>query len=230
MIDDRKTDGPKNAGPKSAGPKTDRGPRKQSREARRLQLIDATLETLAARGYARVTLLEVAQAAGLSHGLVNFHFASKEKLLEETLTHLAEEYRANWQRYLAEAGEDPGAQLAALILADYDPVAASPMKIAAWCAFLGEAQVRPLYQARFQTNDEAYVAQLEAVIQALLARHGQPGHAPRIARAIRLVTLGCWLDSVTLTDPYAITEARATSLATARAFFPAEPALALETS
>ena len=220
MIDSAKTD----------GPKTERGPRKQSREARRLQLIDATLETIAARGYARVTLLEVAQTAGLSHGLVNFHFATKEKLLEETLTHLAEEYRANWQRYLAEAGEDPGAQLAALILADYDPVAASPMKIAAWCAFLGEAQVRPLYQARFQTNDEAYVAHLESVIQALLARHGLPGHAPRIARAIRLVTLGCWLDSVTLTDPYAITEARATSLATARAFFPDEPALALETS
>jgi len=208
--------------------KEDRGPRKQSREARRGQLIEATLETLAARGYARVTLLEVAQTAGLSHGLVNFHFATKEKLLEETLTHLAEEYRANWLRYLDAAGDDPGAQLAALIMADYDAVAASPVRIAAWCAFLGEAQVRPLYQARFQTNDDAYIARLEQIVTALLMRHGLTGHAPRIARAIRLVTLGCWLDSVTLTDPWAITEARATSLTAARAFFPNEPALAVE--
>lgn len=208
--------------------KEDRGPRKQSREARRGQLIEATLETLAARGYARVTLLEVAQTAGLSHGLVNFHFATKEKLLEATLTHLAEEYRANWLRYLDAAGDDPGAQLAALIMADYDAVAASPVRIAAWCAFLGEAQVRPLYQARFQTNDDAYIARLEQIVAALLLRHGLTGHAPRIARAIRLMTLGCWLDSVTLTDPWAITEARATSLTAARAFFPNEPALAVE--
>lgn len=202
------------------------GPRKQSRAARRVQLIEATLETMAARGYARVTLHEVARVAGLSHGLVNFHFASKERLLEETLTHLAEEYRANWMRWLQAAGDDPGRQLAAMIRADYDPVAASPMRIAAWCAFLGEAQVRPLYQARCQANDDAYVAALEAIVVALLARHGLTGHAPRIARAIRLVTLGLWLDTVTLTAPYGMAEAEATALTAARAFFPAEAALA----
>ena len=54
-------------------------PRKLSREARRSQLIEATIETLAARGYARTTLTEVAKQAGLSHGLVNFHFETKEK-------------------------------------------------------------------------------------------------------------------------------------------------------
>lgn len=202
------------------------GPRKQSRAARRQQLIDATLETIAARGYSRVTLHEVARVAGLSHGLVNFHFASKENLLEETLIHLAEDYRANWLRYLAAAGEDPGAQLLAMIRAEWDPEANSPQRIAAWCAFLGEAQVRPLYQAQCQSNDDAYVAQMEDIVARLLVAHGRRDDAARIARAIRLVTLGLWLDSVTLTAPFAIAEACATSLATARAFFPEEPALA----
>ena len=204
------------------------GPRKQSREARRGQLIEATLETLAARGYARVTLLEVARTAGLSHGLVNFHFDSKDKLLEATLTQLAEEYRANWLRHVEAAGEDPGAQLAAMIAADYDPVANSPVRIAAWCAFLGEAQVRPLYQAQCQANDEAYVDRMEVIVRALLARNGMTGHACRIARSIRLVTLGAWVDIVTLTAPYAMEEARETSLTAARAFFPNEPALQTE--
>ena len=68
-------------------------PRKLSREFRRQQLIDSTIETIAARGYARTTLTDVANHAGLSHGLVNFHFQSKEKLLAETLLFLAEEYR-----------------------------------------------------------------------------------------------------------------------------------------
>ena len=53
-------------------------PRKLSREARRSQLIEAMIETLATRGYARTTLTEVAKQAGLSHGLVNFHFETKK--------------------------------------------------------------------------------------------------------------------------------------------------------
>ena len=203
------------------------GPRKQSREARRHQLIEATLETLAARGYARVTLHEVAQVAGLSHGLVNFHFASKERLLEETLSQLAEDYRETWARYVAAAGDDPGRQLAAMICADYDAVASSPLRIAAWCAFLGEAGVRPLYQARCQANDDAYIARMEEIVARLLA--GRPGNPARIARALRLVTLGAWLDIVTLTDPYSIVEARATSLTAAQAVFPDVPALNPET-
>ncbi|NBZ87933.1 TetR family transcriptional regulator [Stagnihabitans tardus] len=202
-----------------------RGPRKQSREARRSQLIEATLETLAARGYARVTLLEVARTAGLSHGLVNFHFSSKEKLLEATLTQLAEEYRANWLRHVEEAGEDPAAQLAAMVAADFDPVINSPLRIAAWCAFLGEAQVRPLYQAQCQANDEAYVDRMEVIVRQLLNRNGMTGHACRIARAIRLVSLGSWVDVVTLTAPYTMAEARETAFTAARAFFPDEPAL-----
>ena len=75
-----------------AKPET-RAPRKASRESRREQLIEATIETIAANGLSRTTLTEVANAAGLSHGLVNFHFQSKDRLLAETLLYLSEEYR-----------------------------------------------------------------------------------------------------------------------------------------
>jgi len=74
-----------------------RPPRTMSREARRGQIIEATIRTLAARGFARTTLTEVARTAGLSPGLVLFHFETKEKLLAETLGFLAEEYWQNWQ-------------------------------------------------------------------------------------------------------------------------------------
>ena len=96
-------------------------PRKMSREIRRAQLIESTIETLASRGYARCTLTEMARTAGLSHGLVNFHFETKEKLLSETLTRLAEESRLNWLSYLKKAGEYPAAQVAALLAADFNP-------------------------------------------------------------------------------------------------------------
>ena len=96
-------------------------PRKLSREARRSQLIEAMIETLATRGYARTTLTEVAKQAGLSHGLVNFHFETKEKLLAETLMFLAEEYRLNWTAALERAGDRPAAQLDAFAAGRLQP-------------------------------------------------------------------------------------------------------------
>ena len=64
-----------------------------SREERRKQLFEATLNTIAECGFSRTTLTEVARRAGLSHGLVLFHFETKEKLLTETLDYLSDEYR-----------------------------------------------------------------------------------------------------------------------------------------
>ena len=95
-------------------------PRKASREARRQQFIEATIATLARNGYARTTLTEVAATAGLSHGLIIFHFQTKEQLLTETLLFLAREYRDNWMRALEAAPASAAARLEAMIRADFE--------------------------------------------------------------------------------------------------------------
>ncbi len=128
------------------------GPRKASKEQRRQQLIDATM-TIARKGYAALTLADVAKAAGLSGGIVNFHFESKEKLLVATLRHLAEEYRLNWQTALKEAGPSPAARLAALATADFNDVVCTPVKLAAWSAFWAEARTgRPTWSIAAPTT------------------------------------------------------------------------------
>ena len=95
--------------------------RTASREVRRQQLIEATIGVLAAKGYAALTLADVARAAGLSVGIIDFHFEGKEKLLAETLRHLAAEYQRNWSEAMAAAGPSPAARLAAVLRADFDP-------------------------------------------------------------------------------------------------------------
>ena len=92
--------------------------RKISREVRQQQLIAATMRVLSRKGYAQTTLSDVAAEAGVSHGLVNFHFESKEKLLSATLLFMAEEYRQNWQKALAAAGPRAADRLAALMAAE----------------------------------------------------------------------------------------------------------------
>ncbi len=158
--------------------------------------------------------------AGLSHGLVNFHFETKENLLAETLLYMAEEYKANWARYLAEAVPAPAAQLDALLRADLDPAICRPSRLSAWLAFWGEAQGRPMYQDRAGANDDVYIRQIEEICARLQAEGGYDGPTVRIARILRITTEGVWLDMMTMKNPYDVAESQATIFACAAAFFP----------
>ncbi len=199
-----------------------RPPRKQPRDARRVQLIEATIVSLARNGYARTTLTEVARIAGLSHGLVNFHFATKENLLAETLRYLTDEYRRNWETAVACAGDDPALRLDALLRADFNPAIYTPERLSAWCSFWGETTSRPLYQEVCGDNDRAYAATLETLCEALLQRSGADGSPVRIARVLRVVIEGVWLDMMTIRVPYPPSEALASVMACAAAFFPGD--------
>ena len=194
--------------------------RKLSRGERRQQLIEATIRVIAERGYARTTLGDVARSAGLSHGLVNFHFESKEKLLAETLKYLAEDYRQNWMQAVAKAGDRVECQLDAFLRADFDPNALTPGKLAAWTAFWGEAQNRPLYQEYCSTNDQEYVRVLEGMCARMIADYGYAGEPVRVARVIRLTGEGLWLDLMNALAPYSVDEALRTIMTCAAAFFP----------
>lgn len=194
--------------------------RTQSKEVRRVQLIEATIKSLAERGISRTTVTEVAARAGTSHGLVLFHFGSKENLLAETLDYLAEEYRSNWQSALEVAGDAPEKRIHALIDADFDDTVCTPARLSAWCAFWGESQSRPLYQSRCGANDELYNATLSQLCLEMNMRYGFTHDPERAARLIRIMTEGVWLDLMTLATPYAVSEARETVLLGARALYP----------
>jgi TetR/AcrR family transcriptional repressor of bet genes len=195
-------------------------PRKASRERRRQQLIEATIKTIAKRGYSQTTLTDVAATAGVSHGLVNFHFHTKEKLLAETLLSMAEEYQSNWAVALAEAAPDPASQLNALITADFNDAICTPDKLAAWCAFWGEAQSRPIYLEQCGANDRDYNAMKEEVCRRLVAEGGYAIDAARAARVLRVTIEGVWLDLLAAVEPYSKDEAMKTVYFCAAAFFP----------
>jgi AcrR family transcriptional regulator len=194
--------------------------RTASREHRRRQMIEATIESLAARGYAQTTMTDVAAASGVSHGLVNFHFETKEKLLTETLLHIAAEYRENWRRALAGAAPSPAAQLNALLLADFNEKVCTQSKLRAWCAFWGEAQSRPIYQEKCAVYDQACNRELEEVCARLIAEGCYAHNAGRVARLLRVIVEGLWLDIMSMTTPYSRDEAMRTVYVCAAALFP----------
>ncbi|MFF4739936.1 TetR/AcrR family transcriptional regulator [Streptomyces sp. NPDC001262] len=59
-------------------------------QARRAQIIDAAVETLAEHGFAKASLARIAQRAGISKGVISYHFAGKEELLERLVEQVYE--------------------------------------------------------------------------------------------------------------------------------------------
>lgn len=53
-------------------------------EARRKQIIDATIETLAHHGFVGTSFATISQCIGISRGLISYHFENKNELLHET--------------------------------------------------------------------------------------------------------------------------------------------------
>lgn len=195
-------------------------PRKASRDVRRQQLIDATIETIGRCGYAKTTLTEVARNAGLSHGLINFHFQTKEQLLSDTLLFLMNEYRGNWVAALEQAGDRLADQLAAILTADFNPIICTEEKRTAWVAFWGEAQSRPVYQQMCGPMDEEYAAMLEAICARLVAEGGYPLAAEDAARVLRAMLEGIWLELVRSESRYSLAVALRTAFTAAAALFP----------
>ncbi len=58
-------------------------------EARRAQIISATVDTLAEEGYVKASLSQIAKRAGISTSLIPYHFKDKDDLIEQTVSELS---------------------------------------------------------------------------------------------------------------------------------------------
>lgn len=192
-----------------------RSPRRTAPKAeRQLQLIRATIRSIAANGLSETTMASVAGAAGLSQGSINLHFRSKQRLLVATLHHLADQYRACWEQAVAAAGEDPADRLAARVAADFTPPVCARDTLAVWFAFWGESKSRPTYRRICADQDRSDRAEIVRLCEALMRQGGYAGvDADVVAATLSAMTSGLWLDL--LTRPRTIDRAGAHAICTA---------------
>src|SRR3954465_4159795 len=85
------------------------------RASRRKELIEAAIHVIARHGYAGCTVGRVAQGAGASQGLMNFHFKSIVLLLEAAFNHVADEFDQAWKARVGESGTEPWDRITAMI-------------------------------------------------------------------------------------------------------------------
>lgn len=158
--------------------------------ARRLHLIEATIETLGELGFRAASLGEIARRAKVSPGLFAHYFGDKDGLLEATLRFMAARLtRATAQRMRAAPSALDrvlAVSEAALAPEEFDPRVSS-----VWLAFWGQLshsepyrRVQSIYQRRMRSN-------LRHGLRALVAQERVESCATLIAATID----GLWLQS-----------------------------------
>jgi AcrR family transcriptional regulator len=181
--------------------------RTASKEERKSQLIKATIRSIAKHGLSVTTMSTVAKEAGLSQGIINLHFQSKDRLLEETLRYVVDEYRQAWFQAFDNGGESPVEKLTALVAVDFKKHICQRNKLAVWFAFWGESRSRPTYRQICAEWDMEYRQVLEDLCQQVIDDGGYSSRADFVAYGLSAMSEGLWLDlllnSAEMTPPLA---------------------------
>jgi AcrR family transcriptional regulator len=168
-------------------------------EATRRAILHAAAGLFRQRGYAAVSLRDIAEAVGMKTGSLYYHFDSKESLVEEILT-LGTQGAFEASRAAVEAlGEaaDPVDKLEQVVLAhttflhDEQDFASANLKIL--------QQVPPQIRERHVRQDREYGRFVAGIIDEIAATHGLArGVDPSI---LRMLCFGAMNWSISWYDP-----------------------------
>lgn len=168
-------------------------PRKKIKDKRRVQLIEANMESIAVRGLTETTITHISETAGMSRGIINFYFDSKETMMRETLTHLLEEQTLAWQEALEKSANAPAQEkLQALVKALFSTRICARKKLAVWAAFIAHAATHAPYRYAF----EQATVKLSETLNALLEEQSGSKAAQGLSLQILGMVRGFWLEQL----------------------------------
>jgi TetR/AcrR family transcriptional repressor of bet genes len=160
--------------------------RPSNTEQRRAEIVDGLLQVMAERGYQRATVPEIARAAGLSPGLLHYHFDHKQQILVALVKRLVLGLERRARSRLAAAGDAPRERLVAYVDAFVALGAdADPRAVSAWALIGAEAVRDEEVRALYAQAVKSFLATLERLCREALRAEGRSaGGVKRIAAAI----------------------------------------------
>ena len=175
---------------------TDKRRRAQPKEVRRGQLIHATIKSIAKNGLSGTTMATITREAGLSMGIANLHFESKDKLLAATLQHVTNEYNTGQTDILSSSQYTSSAdKLQALLDFHFSTNLIQKNKLAVWFAFWGEAKARPTYQSICSRSDIQAERAIRQFFQSVIDEGKyKMADAELLAIGYTAMLDGLWLD------------------------------------
>ena len=196
--------------------------RSEQKQQTRQKLLEATMEVIASEGLSGVTMAKVAEQAGLSRGISNFHFQSKEQLLLETLRSIYQEFDKSWRNIVADDSRLPAEKLKAIIETTLMPPIARKKKLAVWLAFWGEASSRKTYLEICAAHDLEWDAAVEDILQKMIGDdfNFRGMGLEKIAQSLTAMMDGFWVEYLISEDRFTPRDAINACFAYLTSFFP----------
>ena len=177
--------------------------RAAAKAVRRQSLIEATITVIATHGLSGTTMERVAKFAGTSIGLANFHFESKERLLEAVLQYLVDEERMIWRANTNDVSKPPAERLLAIVDSWFDVRVCNNRKAAVWFSFYADAGAREIYRRVMSELDDERVEATRQVIVAMDDKWQSRRFDPEeIALALEASYDGFWLQMLLYPEWY----------------------------
>ena len=189
---------------------------------RKQQLIGSTIECIDQFGLSQTTIAKIALHAGVSQGVVIFHFQTKELLLEQVLRFLSKAYTDNWKSAIALAGEAPIDQLCSIVLSAFSPEVCNRKNVGVWYAFWGASQSRPTYQEVCGQTDREFSSTLLSLCTQLCVGVKTSVSADVAAMGIEGMLDGLWQSCLIEESKFSPKEANKTVFALMELMFPLE--------
>jgi TetR/AcrR family transcriptional regulator, fatty acid metabolism regulator protein len=159
--------------------------------ARRAQIIEQAIETIARLGYAQASLAQIAKRAGISKGVITYYFASKEELLKQVAIDI---FSAAAQNISPQVAAQPSAalRLQAYIRSALEYIGAHRTRMVALIEILTHdrgAGAIPIF-------DQALQASILADLEALLRKGQEEGDFRAFDLQVMAVTIRRAMDAV----------------------------------
>ncbi|WP_411340393.1 TetR family transcriptional regulator C-terminal domain-containing protein [Sphingopyxis sp. J-6] len=162
---------------------------RESADARRADLIEATAACLAEHGIAGTNVRAICAKAGVSPGLLRHYFGGIDDLVAATYQATSDRMDAIFMGAVADAGGDPRARLSAYLTASFRPPVTDPELLGAWTAFWALARSDAHMAAIHTASYAGYRERLGELLTACGAT--DPG---RLAIMLTAMVDGLWLE------------------------------------
>ncbi|WP_168453990.1 TetR/AcrR family transcriptional regulator [Sphingopyxis microcysteis] len=162
---------------------------RESADARRTDLIEATAAVLAEHGLAGTNVRAICAKAGVSPGLLRHYFGGIDDLVAATYQATSDRMDAIFAAAVTGAGADPRARLTAYLTASFRPPVTDPELLGAWTAFWALARSDARMAEIHAESYAGYRARLGELLTACGARD-----AERLAIMLTAMVDGLWLE------------------------------------
>jgi len=176
--------------------------KRKSAVDRRRELIAAGIACLGRGGMAAFTIDQICKQAGISRGLINHHFNTKDELLSciyaDMTDHLIQDYD----------GHKTADLLSQIIETSFDEETFSRSNMRAWLAIWGQVPSNPALSQMHKQRYEIYQQRIKGALWQSLPGVTAGRDVDSVARQMIAIIDGLWLEYCLHSDGFSLAAAR----------------------